>query len=360
MFKNRCRIFWNDSRDIALHFVYGVLLMYKETCRCILIPASLLFALYFSSTLYKGSGNAATVSPVAFSEIWGYLMRGEEKLLKGEEPVTDIFYFSCDVNSRGRINMNVSVPVIPLLHGKRRRVHIVISELNNPGLMHTALDPDKGVRDYLIDDILELGKRFDGIQIDFEAVAGRDTVFFHRFLELINMGLEKGKIFSVALPPRIKKIKRDPYDYTVISKIADRVYIMAYDQHWSTGRPGPVASLSWCRNIVRYAVKVIPGEKLVMGIPLYGRAWYNRRESCAISASHIYPLLTKKSVVRRASAEEGVKLTYRDSSDVIVYYDDIKATRAKLLLYRKYVNAVGFWRIGMENRGVWREIGVIK
>lgn len=331
----------------------------------------LLLLLHFAGFALRNSDTPETVQSVTggadvkdpgpevleFREVWGYLMRGQEKTFKADAPVTDVFYFSCNVNSKGRINMKVSPPKLPGLNGKKRRVHLVISELERSDLMHKCLNPSYGIRDYLIDDILELSAEFDGIQIDFEAVSGRDRGDFFRFLELIDMGLDEGKIFSVAVPARSGRVPEDPYDYYRIADRADRVFVMAYDQHWSTGTPGPVASLSWCSKIMEFALSAVPHEKLVMGIPLYGRAWYNRRESCSISSGQAGTLLAKKSAIREYTAENGIKITFSDS-DVIVFFDNMDATREKLLLYRRYVDSVGFWRLGMDKPELWREINL--
>ncbi|HPJ44189.1 MAG TPA: glycosyl hydrolase family 18 protein [Spirochaetota bacterium] len=296
---------------------------------------------------------------IEFREVWGYLMRGQEKSFKKNAPVTDVFYFSCAVNSKGRLNMKVSPPKLPAIKGRKRRVHLVISELDRTELMHKCLNPEYGIRDYLIDDILELSVKFDGIQIDFESVSGKDREHFFRFLELIKMGLDEGKILSVAVPARMKRVRDDAYDYFRIADRVDRVFVMAYDQHWSTGTPGPVASLSWCRGVMNYAMSAVPYEKLVMGIPLYGRAWYNRSESCSISAGQARILLTKKSAMSEYTPENGIKITFNDS-DVIVFFDNIDATKEKLMLYRGYIDSIGFWRLGMDRPELWEEITLRK
>ena len=38
---------------------------------------------------------------IAFAEIWAYLMRGEEKHIKGPEPFTDIASLSLCINTQG-------------------------------------------------------------------------------------------------------------------------------------------------------------------------------------------------------------------------------------------------------------------
>ena len=47
----------------------------------------------------------------------------------------------------------------------------------------------------------------------------------------------------MCVPARNKTLDDDMFDYAELSKIADRIFIMAYDQHWSTSKAGPVAAL---------------------------------------------------------------------------------------------------------------------
>ncbi len=328
--------------------------------------------------------------PVKFREVWGYLMRGEEKVFRGDEPVTDVCYFSCGVNSEGKININVTPPELPFINGNKRRIHMVITDYPNSKVMHKILDPGNALRDQMVKDIIEVSKKFDGVQIDFEAIGEKDSAVFLEFLKMIKAGLEPGKIFSIALPPKTVKVE-DAYDYKSISEVVDKVFIMAYDQHWSTSKPGPVASLSWCRDIMVYSKSIIPSDKLIMGIPLYGRSWKDMKivtkiypnkkknarnskkhskskkakpviitrhvvKSRSVKSSHISDLLASKHSVKEYSTDTGFKIMYKGSDKEILFCDDVNATMEKFLYYRDFVDSIGFWRLGMENREMWGEI----
>lgn len=329
--------------------------------------------------------------PVKFSEVWGYLMRGEEKVFRDDEPVTDLCYFSCEPDANGRINTRVVPPKLPETNGIKRRIHLVISDLDNYKNMRRILDPGKDLRQLLVDDIIEVSKKFDGIQIDFESVSGSDSANFIEFLKIIKSGIGESKILSVALPAKVIRVD-DAYDYRAISAIVDKVYIMAYDQHWSTSKPGPVASLTWCRGIMNYAKNEIPPEKLIMGIPLYGRAWQDLKivqkihtkskhskkgkkgrkakkdrtitvtkyvtKSCSIRTANISNLIKEKNCVVEYSPESGFRIKSLGRSKQVLYCDDVNATMEKFRYYRGFVESVGFWRLGMESPEMWKEITV--
>lgn len=312
----------------------------------------ILSAQYISAESADGIKKSA---PVNFKEIWGYMMRGEENLFTGLEPVTDIFYFSCDITYKGRLKLNIAPPVLPMGSGVKRKIHIVIADISNTSLMHFVLNPGYGVRDSFISDIVEVSRKFDGVQIDFESVAADDGAAFLEFLAVLKNRLEPGKTLSVALPARRSSVD-DAYNYKKISGIADRVFIMTYDQHWSTSVPGSVASISWCKDVISYAINEVPPEKLVMGIPFYGRSWQDKSLNRSMRTRNLPDMLMKNDIVTEYSDDSGYKITYKDIIDVILYCDDTKAMRAKLDLYKQFVNSVGFWRLGFEHPDFWNEL----
>lgn len=317
--------------------------------------AVLLAALLVSCAAPRG----VTVEPdnkIYFGEVWGYLMRGEEKEIRGNEPLTDLCYFSAGVTGTGRLG---TVPAPPSHRplNTLKRTHLVITELSNSSLTHFCINPDMPVRDALITDIIAASQRYDGVQIDFESVMQGDAEVFHRFLGDLKKGLGE-KILSIAVPARRKDVSRDPYDYKKVSDIVDRVIIMAYDQHWSTGAPGPVASLPWCGEIIQYARPRIPHDKLVMGVPLYGRAWQERKLNKAIRHSHIADIIGASRQGPVYSPENGNYLEYEEKVKVKVYYDDIRSMSARLGMFREErLKSVAFWRIGQGPPELWDRIG---
>jgi spore germination protein len=298
---------------------------------------------------------AESPTPV-FKEIWAYLLRGEEKELTGAEPITDLCYFGASLTRDGRITETVARPAVTLKDGLKPAIHLVIAELSNSALMHFSLDPRYGVRPLLIEDICRVTEDFDGVQIDFESVVRDDAEPFLDFLKELRRRLPAGKKLSIAVPARTKLIS-DAYDYSRIAPIVDRMVIMAYDEHWSTSSPGPVASLPWCATVVDYAKSTVESDKIVMGLPLYGRAWQDKRLAKALRFRNVLDLVAEKNSTTSYAPDLGAYFEYSENVVVTVFYDDHRSIMEKLLLYRtRDINSVSFWRVGQGPPQLWSSI----
>ena len=67
---------------------------------------------------------------------------------------------------------------------------------------------------------------------------------------------------------------RGAYDLKALQQSVDLICLMTYDQHTRWTAPGPVAGWAWTTGNVDYALKVVPPQKLSLGIPLYGYHWF--------------------------------------------------------------------------------------
>ena len=313
----------------------------------------LMLAIALSSSAMAIAGPAqVSIRPVEFREVWAYLLAGEEAFLSSSYPISDLCYFGAGINSYGEL---VGVPDIRNLSSLSARKHLVVAETSSQALSHFCLDPAYPVRDRLVAEIVAAAAPYDGVQIDFEAIPSRDRDNFAEFLSMLKLALG-AKMLSVALPARLSEAG-DTLGYARLAGMVDKVIIMAYDQHWSTSEPGPVASLDWCGQVASYAASRVPAAKLVMGIPFYGRSWTDKKLAKAF----------KHSAVASLSAEKEIDLPYRDGEipyfnyeevvSVIVYYDDATSITARMRLYREAgIGAVAFWRLGQEDPEVWERI----
>ena len=251
-------------------------------------------------------------------------------------------------------------PALPGAHPDTR-YHLVITMPWNTTLAHLYLDPSLPFRQRIIDDIVERCGPFDGVQIDIESVSKNDRANFLKFLVAVKKALPRDKVFSVAVMARWadhkKKNPSDAFDYPFIGKVADRVIVMAYDEHYRGGPPGPVASLPWCEKIFAYAQTAIPNEKLVMGIPLYGRAWQQEKPARALRNPEVWTDLRVNGGELESTAAEGGSYSYTTNVTIQVHFESMPSLNAKMDLYgSKPIGGIAFWRVSQEPVGFWEQI----
>ncbi|GHV16260.1 hypothetical protein FACS189493_1800 [Spirochaetia bacterium] len=290
-----------------------------------------------------------TLSESAFGEIWGYLIAGREGDLRASMPLSDVGYFGAEIDSYGKLTDVPNVRKIAYFTGRK---HLVVA-CNSRSLAHFALEPGSQTRRQLIADLLEAARPYDGLQIDFELIPARDGDNFLSFLRELREGT-RGKRFTIALPARLRTLSNDVFDYKKILPLVDRILVMAYDEHWSTSAPGPIASMDWCRRVAAYALETIGPEKLIMGIPFYGRTWGNISPNRAYFHSGIQRIRRENNVadIRR---ENGIPtFTYQVPLTITVYYEDDYSLSARFELYRRMgVASIGFWCLGQESATIW-------
>ena len=290
------------------------------------------------------------VLPVSvFPEIWAYVVAGREDALRSGLPLSDVAYFGAEIDTYGKL---ISVPDRKKLPPFRARVHMVV-KCDGKALTHFILRPGSSERIALVADLLAAAKNYDGLQIDFENIPERDGENFLTFLKELRDGLGY-KMFTVALYSRTRKINNDVYDYEKIKPIVDKIFVMAYDEHWSGSKSGPVASLGFCRRVAEYSLRVIGEEKLIMGLPFYGRAWGNHNPSRALIYSTTEKLIEERKITNIKRENSVPTFDYDVNVSVKLYYDDEYSLSTRMEMYKAMgVRAIGFWRLGQETPKVW-------
>ncbi|MGP4061108.1 LysM peptidoglycan-binding domain-containing protein [Halobacillus sp. H74] len=136
------------------------------------------------------------------------------------------------------------------------------------------------LQDTLITNLLEIiqTKGYEGVNFDFEYVYPEDRENYNAFLrKVVERFKPEGLLVSTALAPKITADQQgllyEAHDYQAHGEIVDFVVIMTYEWGWAGGEPWAIAPINKVREVLDYAVTVIPRDKILMGIPLYGRDW---------------------------------------------------------------------------------------
>ena len=220
-------------------------------------------------------------------------------------------------------------------------------------------NPD--VQETLLSNILAKMKEkgYTGLNIDFEYVYPEDRENYNNFLRKAVARMHpEGYTVSSALAPKQRADQEgllyEAHDYKAHGEIVDFVVIMTYEWGWSGGRPWAIAPISEVRKVLDYAVTAIPREKILMGVPLYGRDW----RIPWVQGTYARTVSPKGAV--ELAAQQGVNIQYNDTyqspffrytdadgQQHEVWYEDARSVQAKYDTVKEYgLRGVSYWVLG--------------
>ena len=279
--------------------------------------------------------------------------------------IDEIATQSFNADSAG--NITGLVPTNQLTFANNSGIKTLAMVANNfDGNIAKSIVENPANRQELINNILAQLKLngYKGVNIDFEGVFYYDRDYYTTFLtELYNTLHAQGFIVTVAVPAKtsdsITNSWTGAYDYGKIANVSDQVVLMTYDEHYPGGSPGAVASIGWVENVIKYAVTVIPKEKILLGTAAYGYDWSGSLTK-AYGITGMYNLAaTTGSTIMWDSVAQSAFFNYVDSSNVShsVWFEEAKSLGYKLDLVNKYnLAGIGIWRLGLENSNYWATI----
>lgn len=339
-------------------------------------PASLLDPLWLRAYLdrpldHGGPGNGFWVAGYYVDYDSGSLDVVKTRSAHMDQVVIFGYGFDAQGNLQGKEEQ-----VVRGLVGQSKRI-ILFGNLTDGGFNEEtahAILTDKAVQDRAIKNLIAKAKGLDagGVQIDFENIPGGDRDAYTAFLKRLKGELQPlGMTLSIAAAAKTNDTRTGwggATDYAAIGQIVDQFYIMAYDEHWRGGEPGPVASLNWVEKVVRYAVGVMPSQKIVLGVPFYGYEWAaDPKEGTANNKAYAFTRLNRRveeyggKVKWDPVVGENVATYKVNGSERIAWWPDQRSLDAKLkLAYQYNLKGLALWRLGFEDDEWWNAMGAFR
>lgn len=226
---------------------------------------------------------------------------------------------------------------------------------------------------------------YAGWQFDFEHIHINDRDVFTAFYKkTANAFKEHGLSLSAAVVPTntdvdlktayhrfLYEFWRGAYDLKALADAGDFLSLMTYSQHTRRTPPGPVASVSWMREMVNYMLDLgINPNKISLGIPFYSNYWYadysEERGGFMNGRGASYEKVM--GLVNRYNADmvwlENQQCHYalwnHDGVFEYAFIEDARSLEAKLrLLAELKLRGISVWRLGQEDPAVWNLISKI-
>ena len=206
----------------------------------------------------------------------------------------------------------------------------------------------------------------DGINIDFENVYDEDKDRLTAFVgEMSDLLRQMGLISSIDVTvPAQSSYWSLCFDRKALAEKVDYMMVMTYDEHWAACPvSGSVASLPWVETNIEKMLKLVPKEKLLLGIPLYTREWIETNDGGRIKTrsktlwmEDVDALIAEKKLTPTWLAEAGQDyLSYEeDGKTHRIWIENAKSIQKRLSLVHKYELAgAASWRKGFETDDIW-------
>ena len=255
-----------------------------------------------------------------------------------------------DRNGRAVINAATHRPLIlPVVQ------NFANGQVDQAGVQTLLADPM--ARRHLLDQLepFLVANHASGAVFDFEQL---DRVGQQNYVEFLREARQRftkhGWLVTVATPVD------QNWDLRRFAAQADKLLIMAYDEHSNDGPPGPIASQQWWVSSIAAALRQVPRDKVVVTIGNYAYDWHdgggdpdNVEEAWVDAGDSDAP-----PVFDRVSGNSTFAYQDEEGHQHIVWLLDAASAFNELtLLDRAGIRDVGLWRLGAEDPGLWSIFG---
>ncbi len=206
-----------------------------------------------------------------------------------------------------------------------------------------------------------LANRFQGINVDFENLSDPDWPLLIPFLQRMKSAFAP---YHLVVSVDLGRNDHSRPLWESAAGICDFIVVMAYDEHGSGSKPGPIASMEWYRGVLADAARAIPREKLVVGLANYAYDWEEGRDWAD-------PLTYQGALITAAKYREGEKpedvidfddrylnptFSYIDDDDKqheVWFLDAITAANQWMIAQTYNPRGVAIWVLGSTDPSIW-------
>ncbi|HWT73407.1 MAG TPA: LysM peptidoglycan-binding domain-containing protein [Mobilitalea sp.] len=139
-------------------------------------------------------------------------------------------------------------------------------------------DPD--LVDRFIENVLNLlnTKGYYGVNITFQFINQENIEIYNNLIiKLVNVVKSAGYYIYITLSPRpvytLNETAFEEFDYSYIASLVDGILFMSFNFGYSFGPPEPIVSVQLMTDYSKFAVTIMPPEKLTIGLSVIGYDW---------------------------------------------------------------------------------------
>ena len=263
----------------------------------------------------------------------------------------------------GDINVTASKSYVKMAHDKGMQVWGVLDNFQNDDLfVYTQFLNSLEGRQKVIRTLIEEAQNFDldGINVDIEGLAEPTDVYdFIEFVREICIACRRAGLY-ISVNNYVPYNYNDHYDLEEQASFADYVIIMGYDEHTvGSQEAGSVASIGYVEYGIQEALKDVPAERLINGIPFYTIGWATEGGTVSgrtLDMAEAKVFMKDHDMKKEWNSTAGQNYAEKESGSKLyqIWLEDKKSISTKLdLMKENGLAGVAVWRLGLETNDVW-------
>jgi uncharacterized protein (TIGR03382 family) len=305
--------------------------------------------------------HAIPTEPAPRVTSYGYLPDWiDDPLAVDLDSLSHVAWFNVSLNASGHATDTdswhaVANTLVDSAHAVGTQVHLTVALFDET--TQASVLSNESHRAQAVTELVSLVNDYgaDGLNVDFEGMAWEQRDDLVQFVIELKAGVDEVYLATPAVD------WSGAYDYDRLSAESDGLFIMAYGYHWSGGDPGPVGPLhgggpwsvyaqDW--SLEDYRTYGATDDKIVMGVPLYGRSWPSSSDAVPGTSTGTSSAHTMASAIATAADYDP---RFDDTSQTPwvwtgtkqFWYDDMDSTETKLSwAIDQGIQGVGYWALG--------------
>ncbi len=343
----------------------------------------LLLCLLFAAS--AASASAQTIQPSTPPKALFYMTDHPSSVrdfLEHQDKVSILVPTWYSVDATGLVYGEPDPSVLRIVKQRHIPIFPIVAMFDKPG-MHTLLTTGNAQAAMIASLIAACRQNgYDGFQLDFENISWTDRDALSALVQRTAAALHAQHLqLQIAVVPNapgypghsdfskwIFSDWRGAFDLQAIAKSVDLLCLMTYDQHTRWTTPGPVGGWQWTTENLDYALKVVPKDKLSLGIALYGYHWYtgdpginDKEQKPNITADYISAIdaQTLRDTYNGQQQWDPQDHTawfffYRDQMREWIFYTDQRGFADRYNLAKdQHLQGICAWVLGEEDPAIW-------
>jgi spore germination protein YaaH len=196
---------------------------------------------------------------------------------------------------------------------------------------------------------------YDGLVLDFETLTVGDVGAQTTVVSAITDSAKARGVTTIAVA--IPAEPDDAYPARELTRVADFVLVMLYDQHWPGSEPGPISAPDWMTRNLSRVVSEVGASRVVAALPLYGYYWAKGKPGVGVSYATAVRNAQRDGIAMSRDSASGTMRGASGRGGPAIWVTDAKLLEQLIRGAEGLgVSRFAFWRLGQEDPAVWGHV----